>query len=97
MKNEEIINKTIEYVKRELSGAEGGHDWWHIERVWKLAKHIAKQEKVDLLAVELGALLHDIADFKFHNGDESIGPRKAKDFLESIGVDAVAIEAVVNI
>lgn len=94
MNHEEIINKTTEYVKKELSDAEGGHDWWHIYRVWNLAKHIAKKEPVDLLTVELGALLHDIADSKFNDGDEEIGPKKAKEFLESINVEDQIINHV---
>ncbi len=93
----EIIERTIVYVKHELAAAEGGHDWWHIERVWKTAQHIAQQEQVNLLVVELGALLHDIADSKFHNGDEEIGPQKAQTFLQSIGVSAGIIDAVVYI
>ncbi|MCT4622182.1 MAG: HD domain-containing protein [Schleiferiaceae bacterium] len=78
-----VIENTIAYVKKELANAEGGHDWFHIERVWKLAKTIAKEEKANLLVVELGALLHDIADSKFHNGDESIGPKKALTFMHT--------------
>ena len=74
------IEKTIDFVKQELKHAEAGHDWWHIERVWKSAKAIAKEENVDLLVVEFAALLHDIADAKFHGGDEEIGPQKAGDF-----------------
>ena len=71
-----IIQKSIKFVKEILSQAEGGHDWWHIYRVWSLAKHIAKHENVNLFVVELGALLHDIADSKFNDGDETLGPRK---------------------
>ena len=84
--NQDIILKTIEFVKTTLADAEGGHDWWHIYRVWKTAKHIAQNENVDIFVVELGALLHDIADSKFHGGDEEIGPQKARKFLESIQV-----------
>ena len=83
----EIIDKTVEFVKQTLANAEGGHDWWHIYRVWKCAKQLAQNENVDLFIVELGALLHDIADSKFHNGDETVGPKKARDFLTSVGVD----------
>ena len=97
MNNSEIINKTIQFVKSTLQGAEGGHDWFHIERVWKNAKLIAKEENVDLFVVELGALLHDIADAKFHNGDESIGPKKARKFLESIDVDHSIIQHIERI
>ncbi len=91
------IQHTITYVKQELKNAEGGHDWWHIERVWKTAKHIAKTEQVDLLVVELGALLHDIADSKFHDGDESIGPQKARAFLQAQEVEEHVITHVIRI
>jgi uncharacterized protein len=87
MKTEDLINKTADFVKFTLSNAEGGHDWFHIERVWNNAKLIAKSEDVSYIIVELGALLHDIADAKFHNGDETIGPIKARNFLESQQVD----------
>lgn len=93
----EIINKTANYVKEALEGAEGGHDWWHILRVWNNAKHIGEKEDVDMYIVELGALLHDIADSKFHNGDEEIGPATAKKFLESINVDEGVVDHVENI
>ena len=69
----QLIKETIDFVKKELADAEGGHDRSHIYRVWKNAQHIAQYEKVDTLIVELGALLHDIADYKFHNGNEEIG------------------------
>ncbi len=97
MNNQDIILRTIDFVKTTLSDAEGGHDWWHIYRVWKTAKHIAQNEEVDLFVVELGALLHDIADSKFHDGDEEIGPRKAMAFLESLQVENEVIVHVVNI
>jgi uncharacterized protein len=91
------IQDTITYVKQELKNAEGGHDWWHIERVWKTAKHIAKTEQVDLLVVELSALLHDIADSKFHDGDESIGPQKARAFLHTLEIEDNVINHVIRI
>lgn len=94
---EQIIEATVAYVKATLASAEGGHDWWHIYRVWKQARHIAATEQVDLLVVELGALLHDIADSKFHNGDEEVGPARAKDFLEQLQVEAPVVEHVENI
>ncbi|MEN8697195.1 MAG: HD domain-containing protein [Bacteroidia bacterium] len=97
MKYEMIIQKTITYVKQELANAEGGHDWWHIERVWKTAKQIAKSERVDVLIVELGALLHDIADSKFNGGDETIGPRKAREFLATQDVSSEVIDHVILI
>jgi uncharacterized protein len=92
-----IIDNTVNYVKATLENAEGGHDWWHIYRVWQAAKQIAKGENADMLVVELGALLHDIADSKFNGGDETIGSAKAKAFLESQEVDAETIEHVVQV
>lgn len=89
-----LIQLTIQYVKRELSQAEGGHDWWHIQRVWLLSKQLAATEPVDQLVVELGALLHDIADSKFHGGDETIGPAKAREWLTANGVDEQVISHV---
>ncbi|MVN22828.1 HD domain-containing protein [Mucilaginibacter arboris] len=92
-----IIQKTATFVKQTLQNAESGHDWWHILRVWNNAKQIAQTEEVDLLVVELAALLHDIADSKFHNGDEEIGSKTAGDFLKSIEVDAEVIGHVQQI
>ncbi len=84
--SEQLINQTAQFVQQTLQNAEGGHDWWHILRVWNAAKAIALDEPVDGLIVELAALLHDIADPKFHNGDEEIGPETAKKFMQSIGL-----------
>jgi len=97
MDRESTIDKTAEFVRKSLEGAEGGHDWWHIYRVWQLSKRIAMTEDVDIFVVELGALLHDIADSKFHDGDEEIGPRTARRFLESSGVDADTVSHVERI
>lgn len=97
MTNTQIVEETITFVKETLKGAEGGHDWFHIQRVFKNTLLIAKDEKVDVLVVSLGALLHDIADAKFNGGDETVGPRMAKDFLISLGVDKKAIDHVVKI
>ena len=92
-----IIDKTIVFVKKQLANAEGGHDWFHIERVYKNTLLIAKTEDVNHVIVSLGALLHDIADSKFYNGDETIGPRIAKDFLESLEVDKDIVTHVILI
>lgn len=97
MNNQEIIALTKSYVKSELQNAEGGHDWWHIYRVLTQAKKIAISENADLFVVELGALLHDIADSKFNNGDEKIGIEKAQNFLNDVGVAPEIIEHVVKI
>jgi uncharacterized protein len=92
-----IIDKTILFVKAKLEQAEGGHDWFHIERVYKNALLIAQEEACDVTVVKLGALLHDIADSKFHNGDETIGPKTARTFLEAEKVDEATIVHVINI
>lgn len=97
MKSQNLINDTIAFVKKELENAEGGHDWFHIERVYNNAVLIANGENCDILIVQLGALLHDIADSKFHNGDETVGPKKARLFLESKNVPENTITHVVNI
>lgn len=98
MDNQTIVNKTVEFVKTTLAEAEGGHDWWHIYRVWKNSQHIGKEEgNVDMLVVELGALLHDIADSKFHDGNEEIGPETARGFLTSLEQPEEVIEHVENI
>lgn len=92
-----IIEKTIVFVQKELQHNESGHDWFHIERVYNTAVTIAKKEACDLTVVKLAALLHDIADSKFHNGDESVGPEKAAGFLESLAIDPEIIEHVKKI
>lgn len=92
-----IVEKTVNFVQDTLKNAEGGHDWWHIHRVWTNAKLIAQTEQCDMLTVELAALLHDIADSKFHNGDEEIGPATAGKFLHSILVDADTVTHVQQI
>ncbi len=93
-----IIDNTIAFVKRTLQGAEGGHDFFHINRVYHNSLRIAKEEdNVDEFVVALGALLHDIADSKFHNGDETVGPKKARAFLESENVEEDVIKHVKNI
>ncbi|MFS4446351.1 HD domain-containing protein [Maribacter sp. 2307UL18-2] len=97
MTDSEIVSKTIQFVKETLADAEGGHDWFHIQRVYNNTLRLAEEEQVDNLVVRLGALLHDIADSKFHNGDETIGPKVAADFLASLNVDKATSEHVINI
>lgn len=88
------IDNTVAFVKEKLEGAEAGHDWFHIERVWKLAAQIAETEDCDKEVVELSALLHDIADPKFHNGDETIAPKISRAFLEGQNVPEETIQKV---
>ena len=97
MNNPDLISTTIAFVKQQLTGAEGGHDWFHIERVYRNSLLLAQTETCDEIVVKLGALLHDIADSKFHNGDETIGPKVARTFLESQNVDETIIVHVLNI
>jgi uncharacterized protein len=94
LQRQQLIDRTVEFVKQRLAGAEGGHDWWHIVRVWSLSKTIGKIEGVDMLVVELGALLHDIADAKFNDGSETLGPEMARQFLVDQGVDQLIIDQV---
>lgn len=93
----EIVEITKDFVKATLKNAEGGHDWFHTVRVYNNAVQIAQKEPVDLMVVQLAALLHDIADSKFHDGDETIGPKIAREFLFSHNTDSQIIEHVVNI
>ena len=97
MNNPDLINNTIFFVKQKLENAEGGHDWFHIERVYKNALLISKNEVCYSTVVQLSALLHDIADSKFHDGDETIGAKIARDFLENEKVDEATIRNVINI
>ena len=92
-----IIDKACKFVEDKLSGDGSGHDWWHIFRVWTLAKKIAVEEKAQVEIVELGALLHDIADWKFHDGDDSIGPAIAREFLNNQNVEPNVSDSVVEI
>lgn len=97
MTDAELVEETIAFVKETLAHAEGGHDWFHIQRVFNNTILIAKSEDVDILVVSLAALLHDIADSKFHNGDETLGPKMAKEFLSALQVPKKTIRHVVKI
>lgn len=97
MSHKNLIDNTIAFVQKTLDGAEGGHDWFHIERVLNNSRLIAKGEEADLEIVELGALLHDIADSKFHDGDETVGPKVASEFLKTQNVSEETIDHVVKI
>jgi len=95
MTQQEVISKTIGYVEKELQGESSGHDWWHILRVRNNAMKIAAGEKgADLFVVELAALLHDIADWKFHGGDEKASSHTAQEWLKSRSVDNKIIAKV---
>ncbi len=91
------IERTVHFVKQQLAGAEAGHDWFHVERVWKLAVTIAESEACDREVVELAALLHDIADPKFHGGDEQIALTIAQNHMNDLDTDPAAMESVLFI
>jgi uncharacterized protein len=92
-----VISQTVEHVQQTLAGDSSGHDWWHIDRVRRNAVSIAKEENADLLIVELAALLHDIADWKFHGGDLAAGSRAARNWLAKLGVDDFMVNQVSEI
>jgi uncharacterized protein len=93
MSEQKIIESTKEYVKQTMAG-DSSHDWWHVYRVWKVAKYIAKQEQADSFVVELGALLHDISDWKFNDGDFSVGANMATEWLKKNNVEQLIIDHV---
>src|SRR5579864_6358891 len=97
MERTKVLRETSDYVKRTLEGEGSGHDWWHIVRVRNTALHIAKEEKADEFIVELAALLHDIADWKFNNDDTSKGAKVAKTWLQRQDVETKIINAVCEI
>lgn len=102
-----ILSRTTDHVRKLLDGDSAGHDWWHIERVRRVALTIAREEGGDLFLVELAALLHDVADWKFAGGDEKAGPAAVRQWLESLipplplgegsGEDAAIIDHVCRI
>ena len=92
-----IIKRTADHIAQLLSGEHTGHDWWHVYRVWQNALHIGKQEHVDMFVVELAALLHDVADWKFHGGDETAGSRSAREWLMSQSVGGGVVDHVCQI
>jgi len=92
-----ILKKLMEEVRKRMSSDSSGHDWWHVYRVYKMAVHLAKDERVDRFVVELAALLHDIADYKFHGGDDTVGPRVAREILEKRKIEPEIINHVCDI
>ncbi len=97
MTHDDIVKKTEEHVRSLFEGEESGHDWWHIFRVERLAAAIGEREGADPFVVKLGALLHDIADWKFHGGDHEVGPRRSREWLKGLGVEPDAVARVAEI
>lgn len=94
---QQLIDRVAGEVRKRLEGAESGHDWWHIVRVWNMAKRLGQEEGAEMVIVELGALLHDIADWKFHAGDDTAGPRIAREILEAAQASPNVVDRVVRI
>jgi len=94
---QKVIDETINFVRNKLEGESSGHDWWHVHRVWKNAIQIGRREHVNMLVVQLAALLHDIADWKMHGGDIMVGPRIAREFLRTMAIDDQIIDHVCDI
>lgn len=92
-----VISAAEELIRQTLAGDSSGHDWFHIDRVRRMAVRLAKEEGADLFVVELAALLHDIADWKFHAGDDEAGPAQARAWLKEQQVDTATIEHVAEI
>ncbi len=98
MSDQLIIQTTAKYIEQKFTGEASGHDWWHIYRVWKMAQHLCELEpRADRQVVELGALLHDIADWKFTGGDETVGPKAAQDWLKQNNTPEQIIQQVCHI
>lgn len=97
MEKEKVIEGIAEKVKMDLENEGSGHDWWHTHRVWKMARHIGKRESADMFVVELAALLHDVADWKFQGGDDNVGPRMARQILSKQRISGEIITDVCKI
>lgn len=97
MEQQKIIEAVALRVQKILENEASGHDWWHVYRVWGMAKQIAAQETADVFVVELAALLHDVADWKLHDGDDTVGPQRAREILVSYNVDQTVIDHVAEI
>jgi uncharacterized protein len=97
MNKKDVIAETEKMIKEKLNGEGSGHDWWHVLRVWKLAKRIGEEEKADTFIVQMGALLHDVADWKSNDGDLEAGGRVSREWLLEVGVDKDTTEVIVDI
>src|SRR4030065_628869 len=97
MNSKMVIESIAKEVKKRFEGESSGHDWWHVYRVWKMAQHIGREEGADMYVLELAALLHDIADHKFHNGDDTVGPKVARQILSGYKVQDDVIDHVCEI
>jgi uncharacterized protein len=97
MNKQSIIKQISHDVREKLEGESSGHDWWHVYRVWQLTRHIGKEESANMFVVELAALLHDISDWKFNNGDDTVGPKMAAKLLTKHNVPKNIIDHICEI
>jgi len=93
----DLVAKTATEMQKRFRGEGSGHDWWHVYRVWQMSRRLQTTEGGDLLVIELAALLHDIADWKFAGGDDLAGGRESRKWLESLNVSETIIAHVVDI
>lgn len=95
------MDKKIEYVqsevKRTLQHAECGHDFSHAVRVMKNAEQIATSEGGDLIIIQAAALLHDVSDEKFSNGNEVIGLKLTENILKKAKFKSAEIVKIIEI
>lgn len=86
---------TGEFVRQNLKDYDSGHDWWHIERVRRLALFINEMEQLaDPFKVEITALLHDTADSKFSGGNSEAGYASISDFMNKTGMEEISDEVL---
>ncbi len=95
--NNKLIQETQRYVREALKNDSSGHDWWHTFRVWRTARKIATEVKADLFLIDLCSLLHDIGDWKLHNGDFMVGANKARDWLKGFSIEPKVIDLICDI
>lgn len=96
MDKDTLLTEAAQFARQQLERDSSGHDWWHIQRVTKLALTIAREEGADAFICELAALLHDVADYKIA-GDEETGLRTVRDWLTAHGADGDTMSAVMDI
>lgn len=91
-----LLVATEAFVRQEMAGQDGSHDWLHLDRVRNLALSIAKEEGLpasSLPLVELCALLHDVQDWKY-SGSDTAGEHAARTFLTEQHADTQTVDMV---
>lgn len=97
MNKEVQIIRTEEFVRENLRHYDSGHDWWHIERVRKLARYINEREfSVDPFILDIVVLLHDSADSKFAGNNIEAGYSAIGRFMDENGLEEIR-DRVLNV